>query len=146
MEPLDLTAAPPRSPRVILDGLAMLARTIDKMRAGLPGGNPGAYHVDGMSERMLKIIRVERAALQEAVARATSEDEVVQWVRAHADTSAYPEATRVMLNRSISDIAPERLPEFAQKYPHHAAAPSSKLVDIIDADDAIMFSKAGGTR
>jgi hypothetical protein len=33
MEPLDLSAAPPRSPRVMLDGLAMLARTIDKTRA-----------------------------------------------------------------------------------------------------------------
>jgi hypothetical protein len=143
MEPLDLTAAPPRSPRVTLDGLAMLARTIDKMRAQLAGGNLGEYHVDGMSLRMLKIIGVDAAALQEAVARAASEDEVVAWVRAHAKTEAYAEATHVMLNRSISDIDPERLPEFARKYPHYAEAPSGTLVDIIDADDAIMFSKVG---
>ena len=143
MEPLDLTSGPPRSPRVELDGLAMLARTIDKMRACLPGGNPGEYHVDGMSARMLALVNVDPAALAEVVARAGSEDEVIAWMRANADTSAYEKATYAMLNRSISDIAPERQAEFAKKYPHHASAPSGKLADIIDHDDAITFSKAG---
>jgi len=146
MEPLDLTVAPPRSPRVMLDGLAMLARTIDKMRAGLPGGKMGDYHVDGMSTRMLKIIGVDVEALQEAVAGAGSEDEVVAWLRAHADTSRYPEATHVMLHRSIEDIDPARLPEFAHKYPNYAAAASSKLLDIIEADDAAAFGKAAVDR
>jgi Domain of unknown function (DUF5069) len=146
MEPLDLTVAPPRSPRVTLDGLAMLARTIDKMRAGLPGGKLGDYHVDGMSVRMLKIIGVDADALQEAVARSGSEDEVVAWVRANADTNKYPEATHVMLHRCVDDIDPERLPEFAKKYPGYAAAPSGKLVDIIDADDAAVFGKTVADR
>jgi hypothetical protein len=140
MEPLDLSTAPPRSPKVMLDGLAMLARTIDKMRASLPGGDLGDYHVDGMSQRMLKIIGVDAQALQDEVARASSEDEVVAWVRAHADPSKYAEATHVMLNRSISDIDPERLPDFAQKYPGHAKVPSGKLSDILDADDATTFA------
>ena len=143
MEPLDLTQAPPRSPRDMLDGLAMLPRTIDKMRACLPGGNPGSYHVDGMSARMLSIVKVDPAALQDAVARAASEQDVVAWMRANADTGAYPEATRAMLTRSISDIPPERQAEFAKKYPHHAAAPSTKLADIIDHDDSVTFWKSG---
>ena len=143
MEPLDLTSAPPRSPRVQLDGLAMLARTIDKMRAHLPRGNPGVYHVDGMSERMLGIIGVSSAELQDVVARALSEEEVVTWVRDHADQQKYAQATHVMLNRSLQDIAPERVPEFKEKYPGYEAAASDKLVDILDADDAAMFSKAG---
>ena len=141
MEPLDLTAAPPRSPRVQLDGLAFLARTIDKMRANLPGGNSGEYHVDGMSQRMLTIIGIDAAALQDVVARAGSEEEVVAWVRAHADASAYAKATHVMLNRAVSDIDPERRDAFAKKYPGWAAVESGKLADIIDADDAAAFSR-----
>ena len=145
MEPLDLSKAPPRSPYAMAAGLAMLPRTIDKMRAALPGGNTGDYHVDGMSERMLKIIGIDRAALQAQVARAATEDEVVHWVHAHADPTKIAEATHVMLNRSVRDIAPERLPEFAEKYPAYASAPSDKLCDIIAADDATSFA-AGATR
>jgi len=141
MEPLDLSAAPPRSPRVMLDGLAMLARTIDKMRAQLPGGNAGEYHIEGMSQRMLTIIGVDAAAMQDAIARAASEEEVVAWVRAHADTSAYAKATHVMLNRAVSDIDPERRADFAKKYPGWAAVASGKLADIIDDDDAAAFSR-----
>ena len=140
MESLDLTQAPPRSPRVMLDGLAMLARTIDKMRAHLPGGNPGDYHIDGMSKRMLTIIGVDPDELQAVVASAASEDEVAAWVRAHADTSAYEKATHMMLNRAVKDLDPEYLPKFAAKYPGYQAVPSGKLADIIDADDAASFS------
>ena len=124
----------------MLDGLAMLPRTIDKMRACLPGGNPGVYHVDGMSERMLKIIGVDPAALQAEVARAASEEEIAAWLRANADTAKYERATHTMLHRSVADIDPDRRNAFAQKYPNYADAPSDKLVDIIDADDAALFS------
>ncbi len=140
MQPLDLTQAPPRSPRVMLDGLPMLARTIDKMRARLPGGKPGVYHVDGMSERMLKILGIDVDALQAEVARAASDEDVAAWVRTHADPSRYAEAAHVMLHRSVDDIDPARRAEFAEKYPNHALLESRKLVDIIDADDAAMFA------
>ena len=41
MTPLDLTKQPPRSPRAPLGhlDLVMAARTVDKIRATLPGGN-----------------------------------------------------------------------------------------------------------
>ena len=140
MQPLDLTEAPPRSPKVILDGLPMLARTIDKMRACLPGGNPGEYRVDGMSERMLTILGVDPGALQAEVARVSTDDEVAAWMRTHADTSKYAEAADVMLNRSVDDIDPDRLAKFAEKYPHYEKVGSRKLSDIIEADDAEMFA------
>ena len=139
MEPLDLTLAPPRSARVMLDGLAMLARTIDKMRARLPGGNLGAYKIDGMSDRMMSMLGIDAEALQAEVARAASDADVAAWVRAHADPSAYDETTRVMLNRGTGDLDPDRLLIFAQKYPNHAEVASGKFCDIIDADDAAVF-------
>jgi hypothetical protein len=51
MKPLDLTKTPPRSPREQLVGLVFIPRMIDKMRALLPGGNPGKYH-DGLRTLM----------------------------------------------------------------------------------------------
>ena len=142
MEPLDLTKRPPRSASATLDGLVMLPRTIDKMRALLPGGNIGDYHVDGFSGRMMKLIDIDPDGLAAEVARATTEDEVAAWVRAHAGASSYDEANRVLLNRSFEDIAPERRAEFAEKYPRHAEVASGKICDIIDADDAAIFGHA----
>ncbi len=139
MEPLDLTKRPPRSARATLDGLVMLPRTIDKMRALLPGGNIGDYHIDGFSGRMLKIVGIDPDALAAEVARAASEDEVAAWVRTHAGAGSYAEANRVLLNRSFEDIAPERRAEFEEKYPRYAEVASGKICDIIDADDAAVF-------
>ena len=45
MEAIDLTAQPPRSPYQKMVGLYMMPRTIDKLRAKLPGGKIGAYSV-----------------------------------------------------------------------------------------------------
>ena len=55
MDALDLTRRPPRSPREPLSGLdlLMVARTVDKIRATLPGGNIGEYQITGFSSRLL---------------------------------------------------------------------------------------------
>lgn len=143
MDPLDLTKHPPRSARAMLDGLVMLPRTIDKMRALLPGGNIGVYHVDGFSVRMMSAVGIEPDALQAEVARASSGDEVAAWVRAHADVSKYEASNQTLLNRSIDDIAPERRAWFDGEYPNHHKVSGGKICDIIDADDAERFSAAG---
>ncbi len=109
MEPLDLSKQPPRSPHVKIGGVMMLARTIDKMRAGLPGGNMGSYRVPGFSTRLLDGIGIDADELAAVIARADSEDDVVTWVRAHADTTKFDEVNRRLAARSIKDIEPERL-------------------------------------
>lgn len=43
MEALDLSVRPPRSPYAQMQGIYMVPRTIDKMRAQLPGGKLGPY-------------------------------------------------------------------------------------------------------
>jgi len=90
MEPLDLSKTPPRGPRERLLGLKFLPRTIDKMRASLPGGNLAGYVVAmprGMSAYMLKRVGVDLEAMQAVVASAKSEDEVLAWFAEHADLS-----------------------------------------------------------
>lgn len=139
MEPLDLTRHAPRSGREKLDGLVMLPRTIDKMRALLPGGNVGVYHVSGFSDRLMDTIGIKADDLQAAVAAASSDQEVAAWVRAHADVSKYQEANRILTQRSFNDILPENRPRFEKAYPNHGQVKSRLIIDIMDADDAEMF-------
>ena len=137
MEPLDLTKAPPRSPRERLDGLTMLPRTIDKLRATLPGGNPGVYGITGMSGRLLEWLGVDEEAMRAAVAAAKDDDEVAAWLRAHTDASQYPEFNERTENRAVTDI-PDRA-RFAANYPWWAEGGPRLMVDVLEEDDRRMF-------
>jgi lipopolysaccharide biosynthesis regulator YciM len=140
MEALDLSKAPPRSPKLKLDGLAMLPRTIDKLRASLPGGDMGVYRIDGFSRRMLDMIGVTEEQLREAVATAKSDDDVAKWLREHADTSKYDEFTQYILKRSIDDVTDKAA--FMERYPILKKRPDIYyLADMLEADDAEMFVK-----
>jgi hypothetical protein len=82
MQPLDLTTAPPRGPREALAGIAFLPRTIDKVRATLPGGAAGAYTIPGFSEMMFETLGIELDAFRAAVADAANDDGVAAFVTA----------------------------------------------------------------
>ena len=139
MQPLDLSKQPPRSPKVELDGLVMLARTIDKLRASLPSGNMGAYKIEGFSQRMLEAVGISEEQLREAVAQAQSDRDVVDWLRAHADWAKLVEASNAICHRNLDDV--DRV-KFAQRYPIVTKKPELYyLVDVLDADDADMFAR-----
>ena len=91
MDALDLTKQPPRAPREMLPGLnlLMIARTVDKLRATLPGGNSGDYKIAGFSERVLNALDIEEAAMRDAVAAAKNDAEIAAWVAAHSDASRF---------------------------------------------------------
>ncbi len=138
MQPLDLSQGPPRSPKLQLDGLAMLPRTIDKIRATLPGGNLGPYRIQGFSQRMLDAIGVTEDKLRDAVSKAETEDDVVAWLRQNANTSAYADFTSYITKRSLDDVADREA--FAKRYPVVERRPELHyLVDVLEADDAEMF-------
>src|SRR3954452_21315700 len=78
MTPLDLTKAPPRSPREELGGLCMLPRMIDIARAKLPGGEIGQYHIGpGMSGVVLRHLGIDAEQFVQLVADAETEEAVV---------------------------------------------------------------------
>lgn len=139
MEPLDLTKRAPRSPRNRLGGLYMLARTIDKMRATLPGGNPGVYQIAGFSERLLKALDIPEDDLRSVIALASTEDEVVAWVHKHGDPAKYDE-----INQSLSAVTVgERMdrPDFLARYPvitQKGLPPGMTLLEMLEIDDAEM--------
>ncbi|MBV9278095.1 MAG: DUF5069 domain-containing protein [Candidatus Eremiobacteraeota bacterium] len=140
MEPLDLSKAPPRSPKLQLDGLVMLPRTIDKLRASLPGGNLGPYRIQGFSQRMLDAIGVTEGQLREVVAKAKSDEDVAAWLRENAKTSAYAEYSDYITNRSLDHVTDRE--GFAKRYPIIERRPDLHyLADVLEADDAEMFPR-----
>lgn len=141
MEPLDLTKAPPRSPREKLDGLANLPRSIDKMRSRLPGGNPGVYNITGFTMVMLDAIGVTEDQFREAVAQAKTDDDVAAWLRAHANTDKYAEFNERILTRRVADLKARDPEGFVKRYPILERRPDIELaVDMLEADDAEMFA------
>ena len=137
MEPLDLSKHHPRSAWEKLDGLYMMPRTIDKLRAKLPGGALGAYHIDGFSRRLLEAIAVTEEQLQDVVARVSTDQEVAAWLREHADISKYDEINERLSNRKYDDIVDKE--SFHKKYPLAATSTAKRLFDLMDEDDRAMF-------
>lgn len=141
MGPLDLTKAPPRSPREQLDGLANLPRSIDKMRARLPGGNPGVYNITGFTMIMLEAIGVTEDQFREAVAQAKTDEEVAAWLRAHANPDKYAEYNERILNRRVADVKARDPEGFVKRYPISERRPDIEfMADLLEADDEEMFA------
>lgn len=139
MDALDLTLAPPRSPRHLLGGLVMLARTIDKVRATLPGGDIGVYKVEGMSGRFFDGLNLDPDEFSRRVASAEDEDDVVRWIVARTARElrdAYNEgAAAQTIGQRIDD------PSFLERYPAAKRLTSATtLFDLLDEDDREMFS------
>lgn len=140
MEPLDLTKTPPRSPYVRLGGLLMLARTIDKIRATLPGGNSGAYRVRGFSSQLLDKLGIQEDDLRAVVALARSDDEVVEWVRKHSDPSKTDEINAAFESETVGGRAGN--PDYFERYPvARTLPPQTTLLRVLEIDDAAAFER-----
>jgi hypothetical protein len=149
MEPLDLTAAPPRSPRVQLGGLYMLARSIDKVRAQLPGGTPGVYVTGrGLTKVLFGMLGVTHDHFRDAVASAHSDDDVVRWVHEQSDATRYSEINDRLARWTLADNPPERWDIIDRLYPNRPVGPREavNVFDMLDNDDREMFQTRGSTR
>jgi Domain of unknown function (DUF5069) len=145
MKPLDLTKTSPRSPREQLVGLVFIPRTIDKMRALLPGGNPGKYHVDGASLGLLGRIGVDPAQLQEVVASAESDADVAAWLLEHADLSQSAAINERFMTIGPAAVSPENLENFrADLEPEIAQTTYATFSEALDRDD-VAYLKACAT-
>jgi hypothetical protein len=141
MDALDLTTRPPRSPRELLPGvdLLMLARTVDKIRATLPGGNIGDYQITGFSSSLLNALGIAEQSLRAAVAAAGSDAEVADWIRAHTDPARYAEINAKLESRTIGERMNDA--EFLRRYPKaRDLPPETPRLDHLIADDAEAFA------
>ena len=141
MNALDLTKRPPRSPRELLPGLDLLmaARTVDKIRATLPGGNIGSYQITGFSSRLLERLGIVESLLREAVAGAASDAEIAQWIAAHSDAGRYAEINAALERATVGERLSD--PEFVARYPiARRLPPDTSRLDLLVADDKEAFS------
>jgi hypothetical protein len=143
MEPLDLSIRPPRAPRELLGDLEllMLGRTVDKLRATLPGGNLGPYKIAGFSDRLLEKLEISEDELRAAVAQAESEEDVVEWLRERTDSETYFEINMAFEKRTVG-AAVAADPSFAERYPIvKRLPPDTPLIDMLVADDEEIFAR-----
>lgn len=139
MDSLDLSQRPPRPPRAQLDGIVFLPRSIDKARAYLAGGNRNQYNIPGITGRMLDQFGISHDDFVAAVGAATSEADVVAFVRRHAsqttidEWNAWVNARQPRGNRD--------LPEVHETYPWLKDRPDLILaLDILAEDDRRFFA------
>jgi hypothetical protein len=138
MEPLDLRLAPPRPPRAELAGLVFLPRSIDKLRATLPGGYIGEYSIEGFTTRMLDKLGIGVAQITSAVAAAATDDEVATFVTQHAVAGGREAWNTYALGREIFDG--DRAAAEAE-IPWLAARPDIRLsLDLLAEDDRRTFT------
>jgi hypothetical protein len=118
----------------------MAARTVDKLRATLPGGNLGEYQITGFSSSLLNALGISEAVLRKVIAQAQSDEEVGAWVREHSDPARYAEINAKLESRTVG----ERLndPEFLARYPNvKRLPPETSRLDALAADDDEAFGK-----
>jgi hypothetical protein len=121
----------------------LMPRTIDKLRAQLPGGDPGGYFINGrikgISGYLLERLGIAEADLLAAVARAASDNEVAEWLRERTDPSQY-----AAINATLRRIRPKHAEDeafFRDQYaPTLRQHPELEFIlDIVDADDRRRF-------
>ena len=139
MTPLDLTKAPPRSPREELGGLCMLPRMIDVARAKLPGGNIGTYQIGrGMSGRVFEHLGISVEEFVEAVRTATTDEEVAARFCGKRTRAEDRMLNLRLKGATVADVPADLRPSFEKFY--GADLPSDKRVfDVLEEDDLRTF-------
>jgi hypothetical protein len=142
MTPLDLSKQPPRGPRETLLGFYFLPRTIDKLRAELPGGNLGAYvnHDTGFSAYVVRRLGLQMDEFRDAVAKAHDESDVTAWLSERLDPEAAPALNAKLETFVFERMSPEDQALVRGRHPLTANAGLSKILDILEADDANEFA------
>jgi hypothetical protein len=140
MKPLDLSVEPPRAPRAELDGCIFLPRSIDKVRATLPGGKLGDYRIEGLTQMMLETLGVSLDTFTLVVAAADDESEIATFLREHAASAEY-----AGWNAFVSAREPRggNRAEALTVYPWLKDRPELLLVlDVLAEDDNQSFAPA----
>jgi hypothetical protein len=143
MTPLDLSSKPPRAGRETVFGFYFLPRTIDKLRAELPGGNMGPYlnHDTGFSAFVVRRLGLKMDEFRAAVAAAENETDVIAWLAARIDPANAPAMNAKLESFVVERMSPEDQELVRMRHPVLAERPGlTKILDILDADDRHAFS------
>jgi Domain of unknown function (DUF5069) len=142
MQPLDLRFRPPRGPRETLLGLYFLPRTLDKLRAEMPGGFIGPYLNEprGISAFLCRRLGIDMEELRAVVVAANDEDDVVAWLRERIDPGTVEETNRKLESLTLSRLSAEDQEMVRHHHPVLAKRPELvTFLDIFEADDAATY-------
>lgn len=143
MTPLDLRNNPPRGVRETILGCYFLPRTIDKLRAELPGGEIGPFlnHDTGFSAYAVRRLGLDMNEFRDAVAAAPDEEAVIAWLSERIDPTAAPVLNAKLETFVIEGMSPEDQALVRERHPIlDQRSELSKLLDIIEADDQLLVS------
>ena len=142
MKPLNLSAHAPRKPSERLAGVIFLARTVDKLRASLPGGDIGAYKIDGFSTRTLGYLGITADELQNVIAKVASEDDVEQFIKERTTQEQRDNANAENEKRTVGQYIAE-LEGFADRYPiAKELPPETTILEMLERDDQLLFARS----
>ena len=147
MEPLDLTKQPPRPPREKLLGVMFLPRTLDKLRAELPGGTMGPYmnHDRGFSAYVVRRIGLDMDQLRTVVGAAQDETAVIAWLRERVDASSVDDTNRKLESFTSERMSPEDRALLVERHPVlQEREELTSILDILEAEDARAFARRSG--
>jgi hypothetical protein len=142
LEPLDLMLRPPRPARAPLLGYFFLLRTIDKLRAELPGGKVGAYvnHDTGFSAYVVRKLGLDMDEFRAVVGRANEENDVVAWLSQRIDPAGAEALNAKLESFVVSRMSPQDRALVRERHPVMAARPElDSILDILDAEDRRAF-------
>ncbi len=142
MQPLDLRFRPPRGPRETMNGLSFLPRTVDKIRAEMPGGYLGPYVNEprGISNYLCKRIGLDMNELRTMVADADDEDALAARLRERLDPSLVEETNRKLEALTIERLSPDDQELVRRRHPVLEARPDLvRFFDIFEADDRATY-------
>jgi hypothetical protein len=144
LTPLDLRTHRPRSVRATILGFYLVPRTIDKLRAELPGGNLGPYvnHDTGFSAYVVRRMGLDMNDFRNAVAAAPDEDAVIAWLAARIDTTLAPTVNAKLESFVVERMSAEDQVLVRERHPVMAQRPElSAVLDILEADDELTFAE-----
>jgi hypothetical protein len=142
--PKDLTKEPPRSPRTLVGGYAILGRTLDKGRADI-AGTIGDYHFDCPLDNMLFGFKgVKGPDVKKLLEHGQSDQDVAAWIDTHGEQKSPEEikAWNAKMDGYMPYADPEKKEWFTGVCKEVGIDPAkSSLFDFLDADDKVTFAK-----
>ena len=142
----DLTKRPPRSPRVLLGGYAILPRMLDKGRAHI-AGLAGEYHYNcPMDQRFLAFAGLDAGALKKQLAAGKGDVDILAWIEKTAKNK-HSEAeianwSAYAAVRTPSDVESR---QYFNELHGKACAKREDITtwfDLLDLDDYVSFGGA----
>lgn len=141
----DLTNDYPRSPRDLLAGYIIAARTLDKCRAFL-NNSLGDYHFDCPLDNMFfDFVGITSEQFKEYVSTGAEDEAIAAWIVQHAQPRERIEIIRWnndLRYKRLSEL-PDRIQEFMEDYipqfvPAHLRHHIDYFFDIYDAEEKRM--------